>query len=114
MHDLYEKWCENLNYLYVPNETITVDEQLIPLRGRCPFKVYMPKRPGKYGMKAWIATASSNGFCLKFQLYLVRGENEAPEKNQGDRVVLDLITSAYAGRSVTTDNFFTSHNKTQT
>lgn len=30
---------------------VTVDEMLVPFRGRCLFKVYMPKNPKKYGIK---------------------------------------------------------------
>ncbi|XP_037931805.1 piggyBac transposable element-derived protein 4-like [Teleopsis dalmanni] len=111
IRSFYEKWTKNLQVLYVPNENITVDEQLIPFRGRCPFKVYMPSKPGKYGMKAWIAADSATAFCLQFQIYLGK-TSDLPERNQGERVVLDLV-SQYTGRNVTTDNFFTSHNLAQ-
>lgn len=59
-------------------------------------------------MKAWIAADSDTAFCLQFQIYLGKVGDNA-ERNQGERVVLDLV-SAYRGRNVTTDNFFTSHN----
>ncbi|XP_037941698.1 piggyBac transposable element-derived protein 4-like [Teleopsis dalmanni] len=111
IRSFYEKWTINLQVLYVPNENITVDEQLIPFRDRCPFKVYMPSKPGKYGMKAWIAADSATAFCLQFQIYLGK-TSDLPERNQGERVVLDLV-SQYTGRNVTTDNFFTSHNLAQ-
>lgn len=39
---LFEKWIDNMQYLFVPYENITVDEQLVSFRGRCPFRVYMP------------------------------------------------------------------------
>lgn len=58
----YEKWTDNLQYLYVPKENVTVDEQLILFRGKCFFKVYMPSKPGKYGMKAWVAADPTTGF----------------------------------------------------
>ncbi|XP_054729359.1 piggyBac transposable element-derived protein 4-like [Anastrepha obliqua] len=104
----YEQWTQNLQLLYVPSANITIDEQLIPFRGRCPFKVYIPSKPGKYGMKAWIAADSDTAFCLQFQIYLGKVGDNA-ERNQGERVVLDLVSS-YRGRNVTTDNVFTSHN----
>ena len=37
----------------------TVDEQLIPFRGRCPFTQYMPSKPAKYVIKMfWLCDAS--------------------------------------------------------
>ena len=110
IRDLYNKWVENLPLLYVPNENITIDEQLISFRGRCPFKVYMPSKPAKYGMKAWVAADVKTKFCLNFQIYLGKeSANAPPERNQGERVVLDLV-GKYRGRNITTDNFFTTRN----
>ena len=34
-----------------PSEDLCVDEQLVLFRGRCPFLVYIPSKPGKYGIK---------------------------------------------------------------
>ena len=37
-----------------PSENLCVDEQLVLFRGRCPFRVYIPSKPGKYGPKIWV------------------------------------------------------------
>ena len=37
-----------------PNGNLCVDEQLVLFRGRCPFRVYIPSKPGKYGIKIWV------------------------------------------------------------
>ena len=36
---------------YEPSTYATFDEQLLSFRGRCAFKIYMPKKPDKYGLK---------------------------------------------------------------
>ena len=41
----------NLRHHYTPGAYLTVDEQLIPFRGRCSFIQYMPSKPANYGIK---------------------------------------------------------------
>ena len=53
MRDTWEKWIEILRKLYILNENITENEQLIGFRGRCPFKQCIPSKPSKYGIKIW-------------------------------------------------------------
>ena len=38
---------------YIPCTDVTVDEQLVPFRSRCPFRQYMKSKPAKYGIKMW-------------------------------------------------------------
>ncbi|KAJ8346965.1 hypothetical protein SKAU_G00283660 [Synaphobranchus kaupii] len=33
---------------FIPSDCVTVDEQLVPFRGRCKFIQYMPSKPAKY------------------------------------------------------------------
>lgn len=47
---VFDKWNNRLKLLYVPGKFLTVDEQLVPFRGRTPFTQYMPSKPaGRYG-----------------------------------------------------------------
>ena len=36
---------------YTPGRYLTVDEQLVPFRGNCPFRQYMKSKSTKYGKK---------------------------------------------------------------
>lgn len=36
---------------YTPGPHLTIDEQLLGFRGRCPFRMYIPNKPNKYGIK---------------------------------------------------------------
>ncbi|XP_029905255.1 piggyBac transposable element-derived protein 4-like [Myripristis murdjan] len=51
---IVERWSEQLPCMWVPEQTLTVDEQLVPFKGCCSFRVYMPKKPGRYGLKMWL------------------------------------------------------------
>ena len=93
----------------MPFDNVTVDEQLVTYRGRCPFKQYIASKPGKYGIKFWMLSDSKTSYVSRLQVYIGRQEAQAREKNQGERVVLDLCAGLKgSGRNITCDNFFTS------
>lgn len=87
---------------------VTVDEQLLAFKKRCGFKQFMPKKPSRYGLKFWVLCDSQSYFVWNMQPYLGKKAGAKPEKNQGRRVVLDLVEKL-KGRNVTCDNFFTDY-----
>ncbi|XP_029986470.1 piggyBac transposable element-derived protein 4-like, partial [Sphaeramia orbicularis] len=115
---LWDAWVERLPALYNPGPDVTVDEQLVPFRGRCPFRQYMLSKPAKYGIKSWVACDARSSYVWKMQVYTGKpaaggwergtGAAKGSEKNQATRVVLD-VTEGLTGRNVTCDNFFTSY-----
>lgn len=105
---IYSKWNLNLSRLFNPGSDMTVDEQMVPFNGKCPFKQYLPAKPHKYGIKIWALCDSMTGYVLNTQIYAGKAPNTHPNVNVGTRVVLDL-TDGFKGRTVYTDNFFTSH-----
>ena len=42
---VFEEWDLNLRDAYTPEPHMTVDEQLVCFRGRCPFRQYIPSKP---------------------------------------------------------------------
>lgn len=107
VREIFDLFTEKFKKCYNPGSHITVDEQLVSFRGRCSFRVYMKSKPDKYGLKIWAAADSENAYTLNMQPYLGK-VNNVREKNQGERVVLDLVGSLGSGYGITTDNFFTS------
>jgi len=92
---------------YIPNENITVDEQLVTFRGRCPFCQFIPSKPGKYGIKIWALCDSVTSYVYNMQVYTGRQAGQNREVNQGQRVVLDLISGLEKSeRNVTCDIFY--------
>jgi len=108
IRDVFELWVKSFQDCYIPNENVTVDEQLVTFRGRCPFRQFIPSKPGKYGIKIWALCDSVTSYVYNMQVYTGR-EGQNREVNQGQRVVLDLVSGLEKSRrNVTCDNFFTS------
>lgn len=70
LSDLGEIINTNLLKHYVPGENLTIDEQLVPFRGRVAFKQYIPPNPDKFGIKIWCIWDSKNSYPLKGIPYL--------------------------------------------
>ena len=68
----------------------------------------MPSKPGKYGLKLWVACDARTSYAWNMQVYTGKPAGGAPEKKQGMRVVLEM-TEGLRGHNVTCDNFFTTH-----
>ena len=100
-------FTKNCQKCLVPKSQMCVDEQLVGFRGRCPFRVYMKNKPDRYGIKIWANCENPLGYVWNSQVYT--GQiSFAPEKKQGQRVVLDLVKGLGQGHGVICDNFFTS------
>ncbi|CAJ1048554.1 piggyBac transposable element-derived protein 4-like [Xyrichtys novacula] len=108
IREIWEMWVPRLAFGFNPGERVCVDEQLVAIRGRCSFRQYMPSKPAKYGLKMWVLCDVETSYALYIQPYLGKASPSArPEKEQGKRVVLDLVAGLPRGHTVTTDNFFT-------
>ena len=67
----------------------------------------MKSKPDCYGIKIWANCKNPSRYVWNLPVYT--GQiSFAPEKKQGQRVVLDLVKSLGQGYGVTCDNFFTS------
>ena len=51
VRDLWETFLRRCKAGWKLSENVCVDERLVPFRGRCPFLVYMPSKPDRYGIK---------------------------------------------------------------
>ncbi|XP_026011711.1 piggyBac transposable element-derived protein 4-like [Astatotilapia calliptera] len=106
---VWDEWCARLPAMYRPGPEVTVDERLVPFRGRCPFRQYMPSKPARYGIKIWVACDARSSYAWKMQVYTGKPDKRGPpEKHLATRVVVDLTEGLTPGRNVTCDNFFTS------
>lgn len=114
VREVWELFQRNLSKYYHPDAFLTVDEQLVPFRGRCGFLQYMPSKPDKYGLKIfWICEASTS-YPLKGIPYLGKGTTftrEATNDSVGCDIVKNLTKDFVdSGRNITCDNFFTDLN----
>ena len=100
---LITKFCD----LYYPEKELAVDESLIAFKGRSSMGQYMPQKPHKWGLKAWVLSESSTGYCYNWSLYM--GRKERAEVGLSTAVVMQLCDVVKdAGHHVYMDNFFSS------
>ena len=100
-------FTKNCHKCLVPESQMCVDEQLVGFQRRYPFRVYMKSKPDSCGIKIWANCENPSGYVWNSQVYTDQ-ISFAPEKKQGQRVVLDLVKGLGQGCGVTCDNFFTS------
>ncbi|KAJ8001201.1 hypothetical protein DPEC_G00190420 [Dallia pectoralis] len=112
VRELWDEWSVRLPSLYNPRPDVTVDEQLVPFRGRCPFRQYMPSKPARYGIKAWVCCDAWSSYAWKMQVYTGK-TRDGPERYLGARVVFGLTEGLPRDHMVTCDNFFTSYELAQ-
>ena len=109
---LLDAVVKNFQANYTPSENLSIDESMIGFKGRLAFLQYMPKKPQKWGMKAWVLADAANGYVWNWKLYTGKEEN-IPTSDLGlaHRVVLDLLDDARLknkGYRVFVDNFYSS------
>lgn len=108
IRDLWEKFNNNLKKMYIPGENLTIDEQLVPFRGRVSFKQYIPSKPDKYGMKMWWICDNATSYPL-FGIPYLGKEGSTRSTNLAQNIVERLCQPYFnTNRNVTFDNFFTS------
>jgi hypothetical protein len=107
--DIWERFLTNCRKAYIPGNHVTIDEQLVPFRGRCGFVQYMPSKPAKYGIKIFWCNDADSKYAVDAEIYVGRQPGEPVQQGLGANVVKKLtITLRNSGRNVTMDNFFTS------
>ncbi|UYV65334.1 hypothetical protein LAZ67_3003981 [Cordylochernes scorpioides] len=52
-----------------PGEYLTVDENIIPFKGRCSFKQYLPNKPAKYVIKTYVLCCSRKSYVVNLEIY---------------------------------------------
>ena len=95
---------------YTPTQFLSIDESMISFKGRLSFLQYLPKKPHKWGMKAWVLADAKNGYTWGWKLYTGK-EEEQVARGLAHRVVMELVNDdrlENKGYVVVTDNFYSS------
>ena len=111
IRDFFEWIVKNFQKYYTPSEYMTIDEQLLPFRGRCPFKVYIPSKPVCYGIKTFALVDVKTFYTFNLETYTGKpiANSRFNVSNQPKDVVLRLVQPIKnSGRNITADNWFTS------
>ncbi|XP_046659127.1 piggyBac transposable element-derived protein 4-like [Homalodisca vitripennis] len=109
--EIFETFVSNCKTSYKPTDYLTIiDEQLVAFRGNCTFRVYMPSKPAKYGLKIFALASTTNYYASNLEVY-VRKQPNGPFNisNSTQDLVLRLVEPiSGTNRNVTLDNWFTS------
>ena len=93
--------------IYTPGSVITVDETMVPWRGRLSFRQYVPGKAHKYGVKMY-KVADTNGYTWNFIIYTGK-QNPTTSLSHSQTVIMQLLEDLFGcSRTVVADNFFTS------
>ena len=78
---------------YTLGQNITIDESMIPFKGRHKYKQYIPNKPHAWGIKAFVLADSRSGYTYRLRLYF-RSHTElipATGFNKTEQTVLTLM-----------------------
>lgn len=79
----------NSQQLYRLDREITIDETMVPHKGRLSFKQYIKNKPIRWGIKLWVLCEAKTGYVYNFDVYL--GKEREREHNLAQRVVKKLV-----------------------
>ena len=108
IHRLFSFIVSRYQTLYSPSPEVTIDEQLYPTRGRCPFKTYIPSKPDKYGIQCISLCDSRTYYVYNAMIYT--GKGSTPDGIQQAQYFVETLMKPLenTNRNVTFDNRFTS------
>lgn len=108
IRDVWTKFIDNSKSLYTPSEFVTIDEQLLGFRGKCPFRVYLQNKPDKYGLKVVMMNDAKTYYMLNAIPYV--GKLNLPNKEPIPSFYVRTLSEQIHGtnRNITVDNWFSS------
>lgn len=103
-------FVQNCQNAYTISEYSTIDEQLVPFRGKCPFRQYMPSKPAKYGLKIQTLCDARTWYVVAMEVYVGKQPDGPYELSNSPKDVVHRLIEPIinTGRNITADNWFTS------
>lgn len=110
IRDLMTRLNSAFQRKYHPARNLTVDEMMIPFKGRLSIIQFMPRKPVKKGIRAWACSDATSGYSLNLDVYCGADQGGREEGVSLGESVVTRLTEPYRhmGYCVTTDRFFTS------
>ena len=96
--------------LWIPRPNISIDEAMVPVRGRLRIKQFISNKPVRFGLKLWELCKSATGYCYKFDVYIGKSKNDTnPVLGKSATVVLHLVKGLeHKSYNIYFDNYYTS------
>eukprot|EP00117_Sycon_ciliatum_P024901 scpid99466/ scgid20786/ PiggyBac transposable element-derived protein 4 len=100
--------------VYYPSKNLAIDEQMIGFKGRLTFKQYLPNKPTKWGIKAFVMAESTTSYVSEWEVYTGKdtGENvpqgELEDTSKSSKIVRALVQHLGQGHVIYMDNYYSS------
>lgn len=98
--------------VYTPDCDVSIDESLMMWKGRLAWKVFIPSKRARFGIKSFELCEAKSGYVWNFLIYVGKEtifDESLKDEAYGSKVVLELIDPLLnQGYMVTMDNWFTS------
>ncbi|KAL1243103.1 PiggyBac transposable element-derived protein [Trichinella spiralis] len=108
---VFDTFVRNCTENYMHSAHVTIDEVLVSFKGRCPFRMYIPSKAAKYGIKIFELSDSETYYVSKVEVYVGK-QNEGPHQmDTSPAAVVKRLCSAIVGigRNIIMDNWFMSY-----
>lgn len=89
---VWDCFLANCRRGFIPRDCVTIDEQLVPFRGRCMFRQYIPSKPAKYGIKIFWMCDARVPYAIDGIVYTGKQPGQEVQKNLGENVVQQLCS----------------------
>lgn len=109
--EIWDEFCDHCQKNYTPSEYLTIDETLLSFRGRCGFRMYIPNKPDKYGLKVISLCDARTFYFMGGIPYVGKGTiTQEPGMQIPTQYVLSLTENVKnTNRNITVDNWFCSY-----
>jgi hypothetical protein len=80
-------FTKNSRDSYHPSKYLTVDEMLLNYQGRCSFRMYIPSKASKFGIKIFCAVDPKTMYLVNSSVYLGKQSSKS-ETGLGEQVIM--------------------------
>nr|CAH7741984.1 unnamed protein product [Callosobruchus chinensis] len=103
MREFFDDFIRHCQENYSHSAYVTIDEILQNFRGKCSFRVYMPKKPGKFGIKIWALTDLKTFYTSNMEVYIPKQKDGPYKVDNSTRALVNRLVSGIqnTGRNVT-------------
>ena len=74
---------------------VSVDEAMIPFKGRLAIKVRMPDKPVKFGVKVFVLCDAKSRYCKNVVIYAGKDDRAAGNLGKAGKIVMELMQDLY-------------------
>jgi hypothetical protein len=73
---VHEIFTRNTQACYTPGEYVVIDEILLSFRGRCSFRMFIPSKKAKFGIKIYCLVDPRTNYLINSEIYTGKKEKD--------------------------------------